>query len=46
MDNDKFVNIKDPVNLAQYLSELTKQCVNYKVIKETDGSWSVVITGF
>ena len=45
-DNDKFVNWSDPINLAQYLAELEKQGVVYIVIKETDGSHSVKITGF
>lgn len=44
--NDQYVNFVDPINLAQYIAELTKQCVAYIVIKETDGSHSVRVTGF
>lgn len=45
-NNDKYVNFMCPINLAKYLAELTKQVVEYKVIKETDGSFSVIIVGF
>jgi len=44
--NDKYVNFMCPINLAKYLAELTKQVVEYRVIKETDGSHSVAIVGF
>jgi len=44
--NDQYVNFVDPINLAQYIAELTKQCVAYIIIKETDGSHSVRVTGF
>jgi hypothetical protein len=44
--NNQYVNFKDPVNLAQYIAELTKQHVAYIVIKETDGSHSVRVTGY
>ena len=45
-NNDKYVNFMCPINLAKYLAELTKQVVEYRVIKETDGSFSVIIVGF
>lgn len=44
--NDKYVKFNDPIKLAQYLSELARQCVEYKVTEETDGSYSVIIIGF
>ena len=44
--NDQYVNFSDPINLAQYIAELTKQGVAYIVIKETDGSHSIRVTGF
>jgi len=44
--NDTYVNFSNPVSLAQYLVELTKQGAAYKIVKETDGSHSVAITGF
>jgi hypothetical protein len=44
--NDQFVNISNLTDLAIYLSELARQNVTYSVTKETDNSWSVLITGF
>lgn len=46
MSENQYVNFKSPIELAQYLSELTKQCVTYIITKEIDGSHSVLITGF
>jgi len=44
--NDRYVNFMDVKNLAIYLAQLTREGVAYHVIKETDGSFSVLITGF
>ena len=44
--NDQYVNFQDPINLAQYIAELVRQNVAYIIIKETDGSHSVRVTGY
>jgi len=44
--NDTYVNFTDPIKLAKYLAELTRQEVTYLVIRETDKSFSIRITGY
>ena len=44
--NDKYVTFKKAKDLAEYLYTLTFLGAAYMVVNETDGSWSVFITGF